>query len=82
MRLKHTLGFMSLVVVYTPTEMCETEEKVFYAKLDSVLDQYPSGHTHCPGRASSVLLLALRGLTASYVLVPMVLVPGTSTTLS
>ena len=41
-RLKHTLGFMSLVAVYAPTEMCETEEKeMFYAKLDSVLDQCP-----------------------------------------
>ncbi len=52
-RLKHTLGFMSLVAVYAPTEMRETEEKeTFYAKLDSVLDKCPPppGHTHCPGR--------------------------------
>ncbi len=39
MRLKHTLSFMSLVAVYAPTEMCETEEETFYGKLDSVLDQ-------------------------------------------
>ena len=39
LRLKHTLGFMSLVGVYASTEVCETNEKaMFYAKLDSVLD--------------------------------------------
>ncbi|KAG0728289.1 Craniofacial development protein 2 [Chionoecetes opilio] len=39
-RMKHTLGFMSLVAVYAPTEMRKTEEKeMFYVKLDSVLDQ-------------------------------------------
>ncbi|KAG0721860.1 putative 39S ribosomal protein L45, mitochondrial [Chionoecetes opilio] len=42
----HTLGFMSLVAVYTPTEVCETEEnEMFYAKLDSVLDQCPPRDT-------------------------------------
>lgn len=35
-KLKHTVGFMSLIAVY-PTEMCESEE-VLYAKLDSILD--------------------------------------------
>ncbi|XP_050735881.1 uncharacterized protein LOC127008208 [Eriocheir sinensis] len=45
-RLKHTLGFMSLVAVYAPTEMRETEEKeTFYAKLVSVLDQCPPRDT-------------------------------------
>ena len=40
LRLKHTWGFMSLVVVYAPTEVCGADEKeMFYAKLDSVLDQ-------------------------------------------
>ena len=39
LRLKHNLGFMSVVAVYAPTEVCETEEKeMFYAKLDSVLN--------------------------------------------
>ena len=39
-RLKHTLGFISLIAVYAPTEMYELEEKeMFYAKLDSVVDQ-------------------------------------------
>ena len=32
---------MSVVAVYTPTKVCETDEKMFYAKLDSVLDQCP-----------------------------------------
>ena len=42
LRLKHSLGFMSVVAVYAPTEVCETEEKeMFYAKLDSVLNQSP-----------------------------------------
>ena len=45
-RLKHTLGFMSLIAVYAPTEMSEFEEKeMFYAKLDSVVDQCPSRDT-------------------------------------
>ena len=37
LRLKHSLGFMSVVAVYAPTEVCETEKERFYAKLDSVL---------------------------------------------
>ena len=46
LRLKHTLGFMSLVAVYAPTETSELEEKeMFYAKLDSVVDQCPSHDT-------------------------------------
>ena len=35
------LGFMSVVAVYASTEMCETEEEMFYLKLNSVLDQCP-----------------------------------------
>ena len=39
-RLKHTLGFISLIAVYAPTEMSELEEKeMFYAKLNSIVDQ-------------------------------------------
>ena len=39
-RMKHTLGFMSLIAMYVPTEVCgPDEEDMFYAKLDSVLDQ-------------------------------------------
>ena len=45
-RLKHSLGFISLVAVYAPTEVSEFEEKeMFYAKLDSIIDQCPSGDT-------------------------------------
>ncbi|KAG0711517.1 NECAP-like protein [Chionoecetes opilio] len=41
-RMKYTLGFMSFVAVYAPTEVFETEEKeMFYANLGSVLDQCP-----------------------------------------
>ena len=42
LRLKYSLGFMSEVAVYVPTEVCETGKKeMFYAKVDSVLDQCP-----------------------------------------
>ena len=41
LRLKHTLGFMSLFEVYAPTEVCGADEEMFYAKFDSVLDHYP-----------------------------------------
>ncbi len=34
LRLKHTLGFMSLMAVYAHTETSVLEEKMFYAKLD------------------------------------------------
>lgn len=45
-RLKHTLGFMSVVAVYAPTETSTLEEKeMFYAKLDSLVDRCPSRDT-------------------------------------
>ena len=45
-RLKHSLGFISLVAVYAPTETSDLEEKeMFYAKLDSIVDQCPSRDT-------------------------------------
>ena len=53
LRLKHSFGFISVVAVYAPTEVCETEEKeMFYAKVDSVVDQCPrrDALTHSPGR--------------------------------
>ena len=40
LRLKHTLGFMSLAAVYTPTKMNEADEMMFFAKPNSILDQY------------------------------------------
>ena len=40
---------MSVVAVYAPTEVCETEKKMLYAKLDSVLDQ-------CPRRDALIVL--------------------------
>ena len=30
LRLKHSLGFMSVVIVYTPTDVYETEEKEMF----------------------------------------------------
>ena len=72
---------MSVVAVYAPTEVCETEEEMFYTKLDSVLDQFP--------RHDALIVLgdfnAVTGterLAMKYVLVPMVLVPGMTTALS
>ncbi|KAG0730164.1 Craniofacial development protein 2 [Chionoecetes opilio] len=45
-RMKHTLGFLSLVAVYAPTEMRKTEEKeMVYAKLDSVIRPVSSSDT-------------------------------------
>ncbi len=45
-RLKHTFGFISLIAVYAPTETSELEEKeMFYAKIDSVVEQCPSRDT-------------------------------------
>ena len=39
LRLKHTLGFMSLVAVYAPTEMSGANKKeMFYATHNSVLN--------------------------------------------
>ena len=50
--LKHSLGFMSVVAMYAPTEVCETGGKeMFYAKLDSVLDQ-------CPHRDALIVRIA------------------------
>ena len=45
-RVKHSVGFISLVAVYAPTEGGGLEEKeMFYAKLDSVVAQCPPGDT-------------------------------------
>lgn len=62
MKLKHCLGFMSLVAMHTVTKMCEAEGKeVFSVQLDSVLDQCPL-RTYLLFRAASLLPLALTGL--------------------
>ena len=48
LRLKHTLGFISLVATYVLTEMCEADEKeIFYAKFDSIEPGPTPGHTNC-----------------------------------
>ena len=48
--LKHSLGFMSAVAVYVPTEVCETEEKeIICAKLESLPNQ-------CPGHDELIIL--------------------------
>ena len=59
LRVKHSVGFMSVVAVYAPTEVCETEEKeMFYAKLDSVLDQ-------CPRRDALIVLGDFNAVTGT-----------------
>ena len=45
LRLKHTMGFMSLMAVDTPTGMCEADKEMFYTKLDSILNQCPRRDT-------------------------------------
>ena len=73
---------MSLVAVYTATEVCESgANEMFYAKLDSVLNQCPRRDTLIV-LVTSMLPLALKKLTMSYVLVSEALVSGTPTTLS
>jgi hypothetical protein len=45
-RLRHTLGFLSLVAVYAPTEVRDLKEKeTFYARLDSVVSECPHRDT-------------------------------------
>ncbi|MCP3680346.1 MAG: endonuclease/exonuclease/phosphatase family protein [Gammaproteobacteria bacterium] len=59
LRMKHSLGFMSLVAVYAPTEIYELEEKeMFYAKLESVLDQ-------CPRRDTLIVLGDFNAVTGT-----------------
>ena len=42
LRIRHSLGVISLVSVYAPTEASDlTVEDVFYATLESVVDQCP-----------------------------------------
>ena len=46
LRIRHSLGVISVVSVYAPTEMSDTVDKdSFYSQLESVLDQCPRGDT-------------------------------------
>ena len=49
---------MSVVAVYAPTEVCETEKEMFYTKLDSVLDQ-------CPCRDALIVLCDFNAVTGT-----------------
>lgn len=71
--------------VYALTKICEAEESVFSVKLDFIRPVTPSPlppGTHSFYWTSSVLLLALTRLDMSFVLVSMILVPGTKTDIS
>ena len=66
---------MSVVAVYAPTEMRETEE-MLYTKLYSLLDK-------CPYRDAFIVVGKFNDVTGSrYMLSLMALVPGTTTALS
>ena len=59
LRLKHSKGFMSVVAVHAPTEVCKTEErKMFYAKFYSKLEQ-------CPRRYALVVLGDFNAVTGT-----------------
>lgn len=71
-RVKHTLGLISLVVVYSPTEVCEAAKKdAFYNMLNSLLDWCP---LHLIFLVTLMPLLALIELGLSYLLFSMDLV--------
>ena len=58
-RMEHTIGFISLIAVYAPTEMRDLEEKeLFYAKLDSIVEQ-------CPPRDTLVVLGDFNAVTGT-----------------
>ena len=47
LRIRHSLGVISLVSVYAPTEVSDlTVKDTFCATLESVLDQYPRRDSH------------------------------------
>ena len=71
LRICHSLGVISLVSVYAPTEASDlTVKDAFYATLESVVDQ-------CPRRDTILVLgdlmhrLELKGMVMRCVLVPM-----------
>ena len=46
LRLRHSLGVVSVVSVYAPTEVSRTSDKdTFYTQLDSTMDRCPNGDT-------------------------------------
>lgn len=51
LRVKHTLGFISLVAVCAPPKVCKSNEKGrINGKINPILGQCPpSRHTHCLG---------------------------------
>ena len=80
LRMKHNLGFMSVVTVYAPSKVCETGEKeIFYAKLDSVPVPVVM---HSLSWVTLMLSPALKWLAMRYVLDPMALEPGMTTAFS
>lgn len=70
---------MFLIAVYAPLEMCELKKRCPIPN-NPILGQRTLW-TNLLFFGSFNLLLALRELAASYVLIAMVLVPGTSTPL-
>lgn len=50
----HTLDYMSLFAMYTLIELCETEEKMFYAKLKPTLNQCPRSNVLVLGDLNAV----------------------------
>ena len=71
LRLKHSLRFMSVVAVYVPTEVCETEEKE-NSTPNSNLYRTSVSIVMCSSWAALMLSQSLKGLAKRYVLGPMV----------
>ena len=71
LRIRHSLGVISLVSVYTLTEVSDlTMKDAFYATLESVVHQCPSGDT-CSLGGFSLHRLELKWMVTRHVLVPM-----------
>ena len=70
LRIRHSLGVISLVSVYAPTKVSDlTVKDAFDATLESVVDQCPRRDTHLilgDFNASSVLI----GMDMRHVLIP------------
>ena len=60
LRIRHSLGVISLVSVYAPTEASDlTVKDAFYAMLESVVDQ-------CPRRDTLLVLGDFNATTGTY----------------